>query len=268
MGQSTAETFAEAWHIVGPLFTQVMGGQGVGFTDMLVPLDRDGFLEECYFVYTYTPVRDESGGVGGLLVACTETTARVLAERRLEALRRLALAVARAKHQHEAWQNADAVLAADGPDLPFALLYVLDSDEDGARLIASAVVTAGDRIASRSRMTTVVGRSGAWPTPVSRRLSTMWRNGWVRTRVRHGRTGPRGDDRADYETGTGAAVWVSRRRRQSAAGAGRQVPRFPVAGRRPDRDRRRQRAGVRGGEAADRRRSSSSIGRRRRSSAM
>src|SRR6476659_9426030 len=79
LGKGTAETFAEAWHIVGPLVAQVMGGQGVGFHDMLVPLDRDGYLEECYFVYTYTPVRDESDGVGGLLVACTETTARVVA---------------------------------------------------------------------------------------------------------------------------------------------------------------------------------------------
>src|SRR6185295_14228923 len=68
------------------------------------------------------------GGVGGLLVACTETTARVLAERRLEALRALASAAAQAKHEHEAWQNAAAVLADNGSDLPFALLYTLDGD--------------------------------------------------------------------------------------------------------------------------------------------
>jgi signal transduction histidine kinase len=138
LGKGTPETFAEAWHIVGPLFAQVMGGKGVGFDDMLVPLDRNGYLEECYFVYTYTPVRDESGGVGGLLVACTETTARVLAERRLEALRGLALAAAQAKHEDDAWRSAAAVLAGNGSDLPFVLLYVLDSDGDTARRIHPA----------------------------------------------------------------------------------------------------------------------------------
>jgi His Kinase A (phospho-acceptor) domain len=113
LGNGTAETFAEAWHIVGPLFAQVMAGRGVGFHDMLVPLDRDGYLEECYFVYTYTPVRDESNGVGGLLVACTETTARVLAERRLSALRELASTAAQAKHEHQAWSLAQAKDAAE-----------------------------------------------------------------------------------------------------------------------------------------------------------
>ena len=135
LGKGTAETFAEAWHIVGPLFAQVMGGRGVGFDDMLVPLDRHGYLEECYFVYTYTPVRDESGGVGGLLVACTETTARVVAERRLRALRELASATAQAQHGDQAWGNAAAVLAEKKSDLPFALLYRLDGDGDTARLI-------------------------------------------------------------------------------------------------------------------------------------
>jgi signal transduction histidine kinase len=135
LGKRTADTFAEAWHIVGPLFAQVVAGQGVGFHDMLVPLDRDGYLEECYFVYTYTPVRDESGGVGGLLVACTETTARVLAERRLRVLRELASAAAQAKHEHEAWSLAAAVLGDNGADLPFALLYGLERDGDTAQLL-------------------------------------------------------------------------------------------------------------------------------------
>lgn len=90
LGRSTRDTFAEAWHIIGPLFEQVMAGTAVGFDDMLVPLDRNGFLEECYFVYSYSPFRVESGNVGGVLVTCTETTGRVVAERRLHTLRELA----------------------------------------------------------------------------------------------------------------------------------------------------------------------------------
>src|SRR5436190_13462272 len=87
LGESTRHTFAEAWHIIGPLFEQVRQGHAVAYQDMLVPLDRNGFLEECYFVYSYSPIRDESGGVGGLLVICSETTARIVAERRLGTLR-------------------------------------------------------------------------------------------------------------------------------------------------------------------------------------
>jgi signal transduction histidine kinase len=157
LGRSTRETFAEAWHIIGPLFEQVMQGEAVGFEDMLVPLDRYGFLEECYFVYSYSPIRDETGGVGGILVTCTETSGRVLAERRLRALGELASQAARAQEEATAWSSAGQVLAADAADVPFSCLYALDADSRTARLVAQShapfapdLVVAGDP-------------DGAWP---------------------------------------------------------------------------------------------------------
>jgi len=138
LGKSTRETFAEAWHIVGPLFAQVMGGQAVGVEDMLVPLDRYGFLEECYFHYSYSPIRDESGDVAGVLVTCTETTARVLAERRLGMLRELASQAAESQDEPTAWRRSAGTLAASAVDLPFALIYALDRDGTTASLIGNA----------------------------------------------------------------------------------------------------------------------------------
>ena len=98
IGRSTRETFAEAWHIIGPLFARVMAGDAVGFEDMLVPLDRNGFLEDCYFTYSYSPIRAEGGEVAGVFVICSETTSRVVSElanaRALEAEKRRAEALA------------------------------------------------------------------------------------------------------------------------------------------------------------------------------
>jgi len=78
IGGTTPETFAESWHIIGPMFEGVMRGVAVGAEDWMLPLDRYGYLEECYFTFGYSPIRDETGGVGGVLVTVTETTARVL----------------------------------------------------------------------------------------------------------------------------------------------------------------------------------------------
>lgn len=86
MGRSAQLTFAESWHIIGPMFDGVMQGTAVGSEDWMLPLDRSGYLEECYFTFSYSPIRDESGGVGGVLVTVTETTGRVLSERRLRTL--------------------------------------------------------------------------------------------------------------------------------------------------------------------------------------
>ena len=52
-----------------------------------MPIFRNGRIEEVYWTYGYSPIFVENGAIGGTLVVCTETTARVLAERRLRSLR-------------------------------------------------------------------------------------------------------------------------------------------------------------------------------------
>jgi PAS domain S-box-containing protein len=74
LGISTRETFAEIWHIIGPMFDGVMQGKAVGFPDFMLPLNRNGFIEECYFDFSYSPIRKENGEVGGVLVTVVETT--------------------------------------------------------------------------------------------------------------------------------------------------------------------------------------------------
>ena len=67
-----------------------MQGTATTVVDFMLPLDRHGFVEECYFIFSYSPIREESGDVGGVLVTVTETTERVLGERRLKTLQALA----------------------------------------------------------------------------------------------------------------------------------------------------------------------------------
>ena len=74
LGLSTKETFAEVWDIIGPMFDGVMNGVRVGFPDFMLPLDRNGFIENCYFDFAYSPIRKEDGEIGGVLVTVIETT--------------------------------------------------------------------------------------------------------------------------------------------------------------------------------------------------
>ncbi|MEO6445549.1 MAG: hypothetical protein ABIP66_10380 [Gemmatimonadaceae bacterium] len=64
----------------------------------MLPLDRHGFAEECYFLFSYSPIRLESGEVGGVLVTVNETTQRILGERRLKTTQALAARNARSPH--------------------------------------------------------------------------------------------------------------------------------------------------------------------------
>jgi len=80
LGISTRDTFPEIWHIIESMFAGVMEGKPVGFPDFMLPLNRNGFVEECYFDFSYSPIRKNDGEVGGVLVTVIETTNKRKAE--------------------------------------------------------------------------------------------------------------------------------------------------------------------------------------------
>lgn len=84
LGLPSREVFPETWAEVGPTFDKVTKeGIEVSARDRRYLLERNGYREERYFDFASSPIRDESGAVGGVLSICTETTARVLNERRM-----------------------------------------------------------------------------------------------------------------------------------------------------------------------------------------
>ena len=139
MGRPGREVWAEIWDIIGPMLDGVLqNGDATWSDDQMLPLRRKGYTEECYFTFAYSPIRDETGGIGGVFSAVTETTERVLSERRLALLRTLADSTASdTVSPVEACRAAAEALGTDYEDLPFALLYLLSND--GTRLtLASA----------------------------------------------------------------------------------------------------------------------------------
>lgn len=79
MGQATRACWPEVWHINQPIYARVLRGEAVTFEDQLYPITRHGYLEDAYFTLCYSPLRDETGGVEGVLVTVFETTERMKA---------------------------------------------------------------------------------------------------------------------------------------------------------------------------------------------
>ena len=80
LGARGSELFSELWGIIGPQIDMVMRGEGATWHENhLVPSYRHGVLDEVYWTYSYGPIDDASapGGVGGVLVVCTETTQQI-----------------------------------------------------------------------------------------------------------------------------------------------------------------------------------------------
>ena len=84
LGSPIYESFPEIWDTVGPMFHGVMEGKAVRFPDFKLYLDRNGYSEECYFDFAYSPIRDEHGIIQGVLTNVIETTDKVISHRQLE----------------------------------------------------------------------------------------------------------------------------------------------------------------------------------------
>ena len=80
LGARGREHWAEIWHLIGPEIESVLvNGEATWHEDHLVPIERNGHIEDVWWTYGYSPVRDDNGAIGGVLVVVQETTSRVLA---------------------------------------------------------------------------------------------------------------------------------------------------------------------------------------------
>jgi len=88
LGARGREHWAEIWEIIGPQIEQVMTtGVATWHQDHLVPIERNGIVDNVYWTYGYSPVRDDDGSINGVLVVVQETTARMHALAELEKAR-------------------------------------------------------------------------------------------------------------------------------------------------------------------------------------
>ena len=137
-GRPARAAWQDAWQFLGPEVSQVMhSGEAMRHDDQLWSLRRRGFLEEIYFTYSLSPLQDDDGVVAGVLWNVSETTVRVLAERRLKMLRTLGESAVGAANTQEACARAVAALADAPKDLPLALIYLIDPSRNRANLAAT-----------------------------------------------------------------------------------------------------------------------------------
>ena len=79
-------------------------GQATWSEDLLLPMDRHGYWEETYWTYSYSPLHDDDGWSAGVFTAVSDTTERVIGERRLAALQDLGAQAGSARSVAEACQ--------------------------------------------------------------------------------------------------------------------------------------------------------------------
>jgi signal transduction histidine kinase len=140
LGLPVPVAWKEIWNeILLPRFTHTLTtGEPTGEADLLMPLERSGYLEETYLTFSFAALRDDKNQPNGIFCTAIENTARVIAERQINCLRALAARSSLAETPEAACQSAVATLEGNPRDLPFALLYLLDKNGKQAHVAGTA----------------------------------------------------------------------------------------------------------------------------------
>jgi hypothetical protein len=144
LGRLTTEVWSEIWRDISPMLdTALSGDQGSYVEAQLLIMERYGYPEETYYTFSYSPIPNDDGSVGGVLCVNTDDTRRVIGERQLALLRDLAAETTHVRSWGEPCGRSAEVLRRSARDLPFAMIYMTEQDGLAMKLAGVANIDGG-----------------------------------------------------------------------------------------------------------------------------
>jgi hypothetical protein len=136
LGRPARDVFPEAWDLIGPMMHGVRaGGEPTWVEDEYLPMNRRGYLEDCWFTFSYSPVRAPDGTIEGVMDIAAETTREVVSRRRVRLLALLAQGLGEVQSADEVVAFGLRVLAREPDDIVAAEVEVRpDAEPDDGRM--------------------------------------------------------------------------------------------------------------------------------------
>ncbi|MEZ0600831.1 response regulator [Paraburkholderia sp. IW21] len=161
LGQPTHVVWRELWTDIEPLLnTARKGAEGTFVEQQLLIMERNGFPEETYYTFSYSPIPGDDGEPGGIICANSDDTVRVVGERQLALLKELAAASPDGRDWREACELSARALQSNPRDLPFALLYAGEPGSGKVTLVGACGIEPGHPAAPESMS---LDSEPAWP---------------------------------------------------------------------------------------------------------
>ena len=161
LGRRAPEVWPEIWKEIGPLIRRVMEtGEACWEEALPLILERSGYPEETFHTFSYSPLTGPGGQIAGMLCVVIEDTVRVIADRQLSALTKLAASLAEAITQQEAFEAIERGVS-DQKDMPCTLTYLFDDEGKLLRLVARTGFDANH--AASCTMMSADSEDAPWP---------------------------------------------------------------------------------------------------------
>ncbi len=162
LGRPARLVWSEIWDQIKDRIRAAQAGEASYSEAEMLIMHRHGYDEETYYTFSFSPVPEEDGSIGGLVCANTDDTDRVIGARRLALLRELASRTWDADTVGDVYSLSARALATDPRDMPFALIYRFEEDGSRATLRGVTGIAPGHGAAPE-----VITLEGSTPWPVS-----------------------------------------------------------------------------------------------------
>ena len=152
LGRPAAEVWAEIWDVCGPLADKVFRrGEATFVDEVRLLLSRGDSLEETFYSFSYSPIRDEFGAVAGLFCPSNDVTSKAVGARRSRTLSELVANALIQKSTTAACTSAETTLAKNPDDVPFAQLYLIDGEHGRLEQATGELAEAIDQVVREGR---------------------------------------------------------------------------------------------------------------------
>jgi PAS domain S-box-containing protein len=134
LGQPTSVVWREIWADIQPLLASAMSGDGTFAESQLLIMERNGYPEETYYTFSYSPIPGDDGQPAGIICANSDETRRVIGERQLALLRDMAAGTRDAESVEQAVKLSTAAMQGNPRDITFALVLLRPRGEAPLKL--------------------------------------------------------------------------------------------------------------------------------------
>ncbi len=130
LGAPASLVWKDIWNDIGHMLQKVMEqDEGVYVESQLLIMERNGYPEETYYTFSYTPIPGDDGMTAGMICANTDDTDRIISERQLRTLTQLGKNLTVPKSNTEVAGKTIATLQQNPYDFPFALYFALQDNK-------------------------------------------------------------------------------------------------------------------------------------------
>lgn len=147
LGKPASLVWKDIWRDIEPMLQTVMQrDEGTYVESQLLIMERNGYPEETYYTFSYTPIPGDDGQTAGMICANTDDTDRIISQRQLRTLTQLGKRLTDVKSNDEVIHKTIQTLSENPYDFPFAVFRII-KDNKAVKVMSTLLGEAAQMVA-------------------------------------------------------------------------------------------------------------------------